>query len=605
MPRFVAAAALVALCSALALPLASASRTEYDLHDDVALIASKVGPYSNPSETYSYYRLPFCEKDEDAEHQAHTIGEHFSGDRKIKTGYQIDFQVDVPWRRLCERTLSAKDIASFVKAVDEEYYFEMYLDGLPIWGYIGDSDKESELFLTRGIVADPHKYIYTHLHFNIAYNGNNIIAVNVTANPLQRLDITGEDGATPSSLHTEFTYSVKWEATGVAHKDRMTRYHHAALPASYEIHWLSIINSFVLVVMLTAFLAIILMRVLRNDFTRYMQADVEKDASDLLPEEDSGWKLVHGDVFRVPPHVMLFCATIGAGTQLIAMVLLVLGLALLSVFQPTQRGALATASMIMYALTAGLGGYTSAKLYRQLGGTNWVWNVVLCAVMFPGPLFVAFAFLNSVAISHDSSAALPFATIMMIFAVYLFVTFPLTVMGGIMGRNTVADFDAPCRTNKVPRQIPEAPWYRQGAIMMFMAGFLPFTAIYIELHYIFASVWGHKIYTLFGILFLAFVLLIIVTSFITIALTYFQLALEDHRWWWRSFTSGGSTGLFVYAYSFFYYYERTEMSGFMQTAFYFGYMAVVSYGFFMLLGTVGFFSALIFVRHIYRAIKCD
>ena len=34
------------------------------------------------------------------------------------------------------------------------------------------------------------------------------------------LDITGEDGSTPSSLHTEFTYSVKWEATGVAHKDR-------------------------------------------------------------------------------------------------------------------------------------------------------------------------------------------------------------------------------------------------------------------------------------------------------------------------------------------------------------------------------------------------
>ncbi len=28
---------------------------------------------------------------------------------------------------------------------------------------------------------------------------------------------------------------------------------------------------------------------------------------------------------------------------------------------------------------------------------------------------------------------------------------------------------------------------------MFMAGFLPFSAIYIELFYIFASVWGHKV----------------------------------------------------------------------------------------------------------------
>lgn len=64
---------------------------------------------------------------------------------------------------------------------------------------------------------------------------------------------------------------------------------------------------------------------------------------------------------------------------------------------------------------------------------------------------------------------------------------------------------------------------------MFMAGFLPFSAIYIELHYIFAAIWGHKIYTLFGILFIAFCLLVFVTSFITVALLYFQLAKEDHR----------------------------------------------------------------------------
>jgi Endomembrane protein 70 len=75
------------------------------------------------------------------------------------------------------------------------------------------------------------------------------------------------------------------------------------------------------------------------------------------------------------------------------------------------------------------------------------------------------------------------------------------------------------------------------------AGFLPFSAIYIELYYIFASVWGHKVYTIYSILFIVFIILIIVTAFITIALTYFQLAVEDHRWWWRSFLCGGSTGV--------------------------------------------------------------
>lgn len=37
------------------------------------------------------------------------------------------------------------------------------------------------------------------------------------------------------------------------------------------------------------------------------------------------------------------------------------------------------------------------------------------------------------------------------------------------------------------------PWYRTTIPQMVMAGFLPFSAIYVELYYIFASVWGHKV----------------------------------------------------------------------------------------------------------------
>ncbi len=74
------------------------------------------------------------------------------------------------------------------------------------------------------------------------------------------------------------------------------------------------------------------------------------------------------------------------------------------------------------------------------------------------------------------------------------------------------------------------------------------------------------------------------------------------RWWWRSFLCGGSTGIFVYGYCFYYYYARSDMNGFMQTSFFFGYNAVVCYAFFLMLGSVGFQASLLFVRHIYR---CD
>lgn len=191
-------------------------------------------------------------------------------------------------------------------------------------------------------------------------------------------------------------------------------------------------------------------------------------------------------------------------------------------------------------------------------------------------------------------------------AILLLVHLPLNVVGAIIGRNITEEFQPPCRTNKVPREVPPVTaWYKHPLAQLFMAGFLPFSAIYIELHYIFASLWGHKIYSLFGILFIAFIMLTFVAAFITVALLYFQLAREDHRWWWAAYCNGGATGLFVYAYSFYYYYHRSNMDGLLQLSFYFGYMAIISYAFFLMLGFVGFYSAYEFVCYIYGAVKTD
>jgi hypothetical protein len=88
----------------------------------------------------------------------------------------------------------------------------------------------------------------------------------------RRVDITNVE--IPQSV--KFSYSVEWVQEELDWKDRMSRYTDSAfLPSSFEIHWLSIINSFVLVLLLTAFLMIIMLRVLKNDFSRYMDLDDE------------------------------------------------------------------------------------------------------------------------------------------------------------------------------------------------------------------------------------------------------------------------------------------------------------------------------------------
>jgi Endomembrane protein 70 len=89
----------------------------------------------------------------------------------------------------------------------------------------------------------------------------------------RRVDITD----TAEDIDVSFSYSVEWHLEpDLAWKDRLTRYADSHfVPTTFEIHWLSIINSFVLVLLLTAFLTVILLRVLKNDFSRYMELDDE------------------------------------------------------------------------------------------------------------------------------------------------------------------------------------------------------------------------------------------------------------------------------------------------------------------------------------------
>ncbi|GAQ91025.1 transmembrane 9 superfamily [Klebsormidium nitens] len=568
--------------------LLGSQKHHYAYRQDVPLYANKVGPFHNPSVSYQYYYLPFCKPSEGIEQKLEDLGEVLEGDRMTSTEYDLPFRVDKEHEKLCSKTLTVEEVQKFRQAISDDFYFQMFYDDLPIWGFIGKIAKEATGAMSY--------LLYRHVHFDIHYNKDKVVEINVSTDPLQTVDISDDE-----PVEVDFSFSAKWYTSETPFKRRMDKYlRYSFLPQHLDIHWFSIVNSCVTVLLLTGFLATILMRVLKNDFTKYAQEEAAAGEQDEV-----GWKYIHADVFRFPPYPSLFCAIIGAGTQLLALVFCIFMLALVGVFYPYNRGGLYTASILLYALTAGISGYVSAGFYKQMGGTKWAQNLLMAGALFTLPLFLTFCFNNSVAWANQTTAALPFGTIVIILLIWGVIT-AFTVVGGIAGKNySSADFDAPCHTSKLPREIPALPWYRHVVPQTIMAGFLPFSAIYIELYYIFASVWGHKIYTIYSILFIVFCILIIVTAFITIGLTYFQLTAEDHGWWWRSLFCGGSAAFFIYAYCFYYYYGHSDMTGFMQTSFYFGYMSIICYGSFLLLGAVGFRAALLFVRHIYKAIKCE
>lgn len=566
--------------------------TGYKQGDNVTLYVNKVGPYHNPQETYHYYTLPVC-RPEKVHHKSLSLGEVLDGDRMAESLYQIRFRENVEKKPLCHLTLTETQIEELHEAIEELFYFEFVLDDIPIWGFVGYIEES-------GFLPHSHKVgLWTHLDFNIEYNGESVIFANVSVKDVKPVPLEGAPGLTVTH-----TYSVRWFETPLTHARRGERLRdYSFFPKTLEIHWLSIINSLVLVVLLLGFVIIILMRVLKNDFARY---NVEEEGGcDDLDQGDNGWKIIHTDVFRFPPCKSLLCAVLGVGAQFLTLATGIIVMALFGMFNVHHHGSINSAAIVLYALTSCVSGYVSCSFYTQIGGHRWVWNIILTSSLFSAPLFLTWSVVNSIHWWSGSTQALPATTVLLLLGAWVLVGFPLTVIGGIVGKNRAGSFQAPCRTRNIARQIPPQPWYKHTAVHMAIGGFLPFSAISVELYYIFATVWGREYYTLYGILLCVFAILLSVGACISVALTYFLLSGEDYQWWWRSVLSTGSTGLFIFVYSVFYYRNRSSMSGLVQTTEFFGYSLLTAFVFSLMLGSVSFWASLAFIRHIYRSLKMD
>lgn len=95
-----------------------------------------------------------------------------------------------------------------------------------------------------------------------------------------------------------------------------------------QIHWYSIINSMIILLFLTAMVAIIMLRTLNKDIAMYNEEDLKEEQ-----EDTTGWKLVHGDVFRPPKLGGLLSILLGSGVQF-ALMILVTGCGLLGEVMP-------------------------------------------------------------------------------------------------------------------------------------------------------------------------------------------------------------------------------------------------------------------------------
>ncbi|CAN8311790.1 unnamed protein product [Cochlearia groenlandica] len=573
----------------LTLWIGSGLSARYNAGDQVPLFVNKVGPLHNPSETYQYYDLPFC-RPEPVIEKHETLGEVLNGDRLMSTLYELKFGEEKTHVTLCNKRLTPSEISRFRDAIAQDFYFQMYYDNLPLWGFVG---KVEEDYSGHG---DKHVkyYIFSHLKFNVLYNADEIIKISSFSDPDYVVDISEN-----TEINVQFTYSVSWNLTTERSETRMTKYSQASLhPTSKKIHFFSLLNSISVAVLVIGLLSLLFMRHLKNELRSCSSGDEEE-------KKEVAWKLIQSDVFRCPLNISLLCAFLGTGTQLLTLIIALFALAFTGFIYPYNRGVLLTSLVIMYTLTSVVAGYTSASFQSHFEGNNQKRSVRLAGILYPVPFFIIVLVLNTVAITYGATSALPFGTIVIIILIYTLLNIPFLMLGGFLGnRFGLVEFQTLPAIKRNPREIPPQNWYRRKLYQMFLGGLVPFSAIALEWHQLYASLWGFKIHTSPGIMFFTFVVLIFLSASVGIILTYIQLSGEDHEWWWRSILCGGFTAIFMYGYGVL-FYLRSDMTGFLQLSFYFGYTALLCYGLFLVLGTISFMASWMFIRHIYRSAKLE
>ena len=213
-----------------------------------------------------------------------------------------------------------------------------------------------------------------------------------------------DDGAT---LEIPYTYSLYFrEENAVDWYNRWDLYFNNQEEGSTT-HWLAILNSLTISGVLGVAVYVIYSRTIQGDIkgrgdgamddgkiklkskSREGQgeglldqgSDVERDAEASDEEESledvSGWKLLHGDVFRVPEYSGLLAPLVGSGMQLLFVVSGLLLLSCLGVLNPSFRGGFVSVGMGLFVFAGLFSGYFSGRLYKTFGGSNWRRNTLI------------------------------------------------------------------------------------------------------------------------------------------------------------------------------------------------------------------------------------
>ncbi|KAH9041343.1 Nonaspanin TM9SF [Lactarius pseudohatsudake] len=589
--------------------LPGAAPHDYGEGDKVDLFVNALTP-----DDYYHPQFHFCEPHGGPRKQPESLGSILFGDRIFDSPYDIQMLKDnATCKSLCMSTVPPEDAKFINDRILEDYALNWLVDGLPAATMMIDV-KSAKLFFDMGFKlgrdfgpSEEHPRLHNHYDILLRYHSlgprqNRIVGVLVwpSSRGGSQDGLLDCDSGVPPLILSEtgdnrvrYTYRVMWDESSTPWASRWDNYLRVFDRRS---HLLSLINSLVVVAFLCAMVSMIVYR----NISRYNAIDLSGDV-----QEDWGWKLVHGEVFRTPKNPLILSTFVGNGAQLCITVGFTLVFALLGFLSPSIRGSLATVMMIGWTFFGSVGGYVSSRVYASLGGTERRKNAFVTATALPAIVFMIVFLLNLLLIKANSSGAMPFGTMFLIVLLWFGISAPLSAIGSYFEARRGA-ISHPVSVNPIPRQIPPPPRYlRPWWATALLGGILPFAAMFVELYFVLSSLFAARAYYAYGFLALAAGVVGLTTAMVTILFTYFVLCAEEYRWHWRAFLTGGGHAIWLLAYGLFYSVSRLSLDSFSSVALYFGYFFLFAILDFLVTGSIGFLATYWAIRKLYGSVRID
>ena len=410
---------------------------------------------------FQYYDLPVCSmppamSDFKKRHktQRKNLGARLQGVGLKPAPFTLRVGENQPCTVLCSQVVGAHKVRWLRKLVGRQYRVHVTFDSLPVLM------RSSELnYAVRGFpvgfkappsytgLKHDEYYLYNHLKFTITYqentedgSENGIYITGFDVHPVtidhQACPASGASpvndpttylalrtGSTGEDLNVTYSYEVEWTKSELPWSDRWDVYLIGA--PDDDIHFFAIVNSLMIVLFLTGAIATIMIRTLKKDISAYNEMAMLEDGGD-----ETGWKLVHGDVFRPPKHSpMALSVLVGNGAQIGTAFLISMLAAVFRLLNPIKKGHTLTALVVLYVLCGCVAGYVSARIYKFCDAKNWKMTTFFTATALPGALVSIFTVLNIFLSMAGAATAVSFWLLLALFLLWVCVSAPLVFIG--------------------------------------------------------------------------------------------------------------------------------------------------------------------------------